>query len=86
MWIVELAFAAAPERLTARPAHRERLTALHRDGIVRMAGPLAGDSGAVIVLDVPDRASVQGFLTADPYFRTPGVEVRDIREWNPFLR
>jgi uncharacterized protein YciI len=86
MWIVELGFASAPERLAARPAHRERLTALYGDGVVRMAGPLADDSGALIVLDVADRAAVRGFLAADPYFSTPGVVVRDVREWNPFLR
>ncbi|GIF37132.1 YciI family protein [Actinoplanes xinjiangensis] len=85
MWIVELAFTSAPERLAARPVHRERLTGLHRDGVVRMAGPLADDSGALIVVDVTDRAAVQGFLAADPYFSTPGVEVRGVREWSPFL-
>lgn len=85
MWIVELAFTAAPERLAARPAHRELLTALHRDGVVRMAGPLADDTGALIVLDVAGRAEVQGILAADPYFEVAGVEVRDIREWHPFL-
>ncbi|GIE74682.1 hypothetical protein Aph02nite_06320 [Actinoplanes philippinensis] len=85
MWIVELAFTAAPERLAARPAHRERLTELHAAGIVRTAGPLADDSGAVIVLDVPGRAAVDEFLAADPYFRVPGVEVCGVREWRPFL-
>ncbi|MEU8663248.1 YciI family protein [Actinoplanes philippinensis] len=86
MWIVDIAFTAAPERLAARPAHRERLTALHATGVVRMAGPLADDSGAVIVLEVSGRAAVDGFLAADPYFRMPGVEVRGVREWRPFLR
>ncbi|MFG2979773.1 LuxR C-terminal-related transcriptional regulator [Streptomyces sp. NPDC048258] len=41
MWIVELAFTQGPERLAARPAHREKLTALHEKGLLRMAGPLA---------------------------------------------
>ncbi|BEL02592.1 hypothetical protein Q0Z83_007830 [Actinoplanes sichuanensis] len=85
MWIVELAFTPAPERLAARPAHRDRLTALHRDGVVRLAGPLADDSGAVILLDVPNRTEVDEFLAADPYFQTPGVEVRAVRAWAPFL-
>ncbi|GAA2692161.1 MULTISPECIES: YciI family protein [Actinoplanes] len=82
MWIVELSFTPEPARITARPAHRALLTALHADGVVRMAGPLADDSGAVIVLDTPDPQAV---LAADPYFSTPGVTVSSVREWLPIL-
>jgi uncharacterized protein YciI len=85
MWIVELTFTGAPERLAARPAHRHRLTDLHEQGVVRMAGPLADDSGAVIVFDAPDRPALDGLLAADPYLTAPGVTVRRIREWAPFL-
>ncbi len=86
MWIVELSFSGAPERLAARPAHRDRLTDLYRAGIVRMAGPLADESGAVIILDAPDQAGVDRVIAADPYFTTPGVTVRHTRQWEPFLR
>ncbi|MEJ3746303.1 YciI family protein [Actinomycetes bacterium KLBMP 9797] len=82
MWIVELTFDNTPERLAARPAHRERLTELHRAGVVRMAGPWADDSGALIVFDVPE---LDDLLDADPYFTTPGVHVSARREWRPFL-
>jgi uncharacterized protein YciI len=85
MWIVRLEFTDAPERLAARPAHRQRLVALHEDGRVRMAGPLADDSGAVIVYDVADRAELDRLLAEDPYFATPGVEVSRVDEWQPFL-
>jgi uncharacterized protein YciI len=85
MWLVELAFDANPERLAARPAHRASLTDLHERGLVRAAGPLADDSGAVIVFDVPDRAALDGLLAADPYFSTAGVTIRDVREWLTFL-
>lgn len=86
MWMIELHFLPTPERLAARPAHRDRLTTLYENGIVRMAGPLADDTGAVIVVDLPDRAGVDAFAAADPYFGTAGVEVTHIREWHPFLR
>jgi uncharacterized protein YciI len=86
MWIVELTFTGEPERLAARAAHRARLTALHGEGTVRLAGPFAGDTGALIVLDVPDREAVTALLAADPYFTTPGVTVAGIRNWQPFLR
>lgn len=85
MWIIELALTDAPDRLAARPAHRDRLTALHRAGTVRMAGPLADHTAAVIVVDLPDRTAVESFLAADPYFTTPGVNVARIRQWQPFL-
>jgi uncharacterized protein len=81
MWLVEL----NPERLAARPAHRASLTELHKRGLVLAAGPLADDSGAVIVFDVPDRAALDDLLAADPYFATAGVTVRSVREWLTFL-
>ncbi|GAA3780415.1 YciI family protein [Streptomyces phyllanthi] len=85
MWLVELSFTDAPERLAARPAHREKLAALHEKGRVRMAGPLADDSGAVLVFDVPDRAALDQLLGEDPYYSTEGVRVEQLREWRPIL-
>ncbi|MFI6326298.1 YciI family protein [Nonomuraea sp. NPDC050556] len=85
MWIIELTFTANDERLAARPAHRRLLEQLHGEGVVRLAGPLADDSGAVIVLDVADRDAVDRLIAADPYFTTPGVSVAKIRQWEPFL-
>ena len=86
MWIVALTFTEAPERLAARAAHRHRLSALHRTGVVRMAGPLADGTGAMIVVDVPDRPTLDAFIAADPYFTTPGVSVQQVTHWQPFLR
>jgi len=85
MWIVRLAFTGDQRRLAARPAHRERLVSLHADRVVRLAGPLAGDSGAVIVFDVPDRPTLDAVMAADPYFTTSGVTVKDVAEWEPFI-
>ena len=85
MWIVELALTPTPERSAARPAHRQRLAALHDKGIVRMAGPFDDDSGALIVAEVEDREAIDALIADDPYFRTPGVTVVGIRCWRPFL-
>jgi uncharacterized protein YciI len=85
MWIVELAFSGGPERLAARPAHRERLSALHERGEVRLAGPFPDDSGAMIVFDLPDRPALERTMADDPYYRTPGVTVTGVREWQPIL-
>lgn len=45
--VVELAFEATPERLAARPVHRQRLERLHAEGVLFAAGPFADDSGAM---------------------------------------
>jgi uncharacterized protein YciI len=85
MWIVELSLAPTEERLAARPAHRRLLTGLRERGVVPMAGPLADDSGAVIIFDLPDEEALRRELAADPYLTTPGVTVASVREWRPFV-
>ncbi len=50
-----------------------------------MAGPFEDDSGALIVMDAPDRAVLDEITSAGPYFTTPGVTVSDVRERRPFL-
>jgi hypothetical protein len=83
--MVELNLEPTDERLAARPAHRDKLAQLHDDGVVRMAGPFADDSGAVIIVDAEDRAAVDRLLADDPYYATNGVTVTSVREWRPFI-
>jgi len=85
MWIVELEFTGEPERMAARGAHRQLLTEMHEQGIVRQAGPFGDDSGALIVFDVPDQAKLNEIMSRDPYFSTTGVVIKQVREWRPFL-
>ncbi|MFC4534441.1 YciI family protein [Sphaerisporangium dianthi] len=82
--IVELVFTPSPERLSARPAHRALLGRLHLEGRLAAAGPWADDSGALLVFDV-ERAELDAIIGADPYYRTPGVEVAAVREWSPVI-
>lgn len=84
MFIVELAFDDNPERLQARPAHRERLDRLHKDGVVRMAGPFADGAGALLIFDT-DASGLSAILEQDPYFRAPGVTILRQSEWKPFI-
>jgi uncharacterized protein YciI len=86
VYAVELALGDEPERLAARPAHRELLQELHRDGVLVMAGPFADDSGALLIFDVADSAGLDEVLARDPYYRTPGVTVTARREWSPIIR
>lgn len=84
MFMVELEFEDDARRLAARPAHRERLRALHASGRLVMAGPWADDSGSMLVFDT-DRDGLDRDLAADPYYSTPGVRVRSVREWQPVV-
>jgi uncharacterized protein len=86
MFIVELAFDASPQRIQARPAHRERLQQLKAQGKLVMAGPYADDSGAVLVFDVAELDQLQQLLADDPYYRTAGVTVVRLSEWTPIIR
>jgi len=83
MYVVELDFADDPRRLDARPAHRERLQALSLQGTLVLAGPWADDAGALLVFDLPSEAALREVMDEDPYYGTPGVTVRRIREWKP---
>ncbi len=85
MWVVELAWSDTKERLEGFPAHRRYLTDLHERSIVRMAGPLADNTGSVMVFDVATRDEVQRLLYAVPYHTTTGVTVASIREWSTFV-
>ena len=82
MYAVELEFTGHPHRLELRPDHRRKLTELHAAGKLRLAGPWADESGALLVFDVPDEAAVRELLDDDPYYSATGVSVSHIVEWN----
>ncbi len=84
MIVLELAFDDSPERLAARPAHRDLLMAMHATGRLVLAGPLADDSGALLVFRA-SRAEVDELMAADPYYTTSGVRVVALREWLPLV-
>lgn len=85
MVVLELAFDDSPQRFAARPAHRQRLAALHASGALVMAGPFADDSGALLVFD-GERADVEAVLADDPYYSVDGVRVVGLREWLPVVQ
>jgi uncharacterized protein len=82
MICVELSFTGDPRRLEARPAHRQRLTALHQRGALAAAGPFDDDSGALLIFRLGE-PEVRAELSADPYYTTPGVTIVSIRAWTP---
>jgi uncharacterized protein len=86
MFVVELAFDHTPERMQARPDHRQRLQNLKELGRLLMAGPYADDSGALLVFDVSGLDEMRQLLAEDPYYRTAGVTVVRCTEWTPIVR
>ncbi|HTW19974.1 MAG TPA: YciI family protein [Mycobacteriales bacterium] len=84
MICIQLSFNESQARLDARPAHRDRLAALHAEGRLLAAGPWSDDSGALIVLTTGE-AEAREIMAADPFYSTPGVTVAAVREWNPVV-
>ncbi len=83
MFVVELRFTEHQDRLSARPAHRERLQELHAAGTLMAAGPWRDDSGALLLFDVGSHEELRDLMADDPYYSTPGVTVLSIRDWAP---
>ncbi len=84
MTCVELKFSDDQRRLDARPAHRRRLVELHERGDLLAAGPWDDDSGALLIFRL-DESSVRQELELDPYYRTSGVELLNVRPWSPVV-
>ena len=83
-------------RLTARPAHLERLHTLQQAGRLMLAGPFpaidsndpgaAGFSGSLIVAEFESLADAQAWADADPYVTAgvyAGVSVKPFRKTFP---
>lgn len=73
-------------RLETRPKHREYLKTLLEAGNIVLSGPFVDDSGALLVLEAPDRETVEGFLANDPYKDAGVVASTLVREWNIVMR
>lgn len=84
------------QRLAARPAHLERLTALQAEGRLVLAGPFpaidsadpgpAGFSGSLIVAEFASLQDAQAWADADPYVAAgvyQQVEVKPFRKVFP---
>lgn len=85
MFVVELQFTNHPDRLSARPAHRERLQRLYDDGRLLAAGPWRDETGALLLFDVASEREVRDLMAEDPYYTAPELAVLPIREWAPIL-
>lgn len=69
-------------RLAVRPEHRDYVHDLFSKGHIRMSGPLADDTGAVLVYSASDLDAARALVMADPYVREGVVREVSLREWN----
>ncbi len=52
-----------------RPAHLEHLSALSRQGTVRLAGPLTDGAGSLILVEADSDEQARAVCDQDPYVR-----------------
>ena len=73
-------------RLATRPSHREYLRSLLEVGKLRMSGPFADETGALIIYEADSLEEAQGLLEADPYRMAGVLADTRVREWNIVLK
>ncbi|CAM4317580.1 hypothetical protein CKJ81_00515 [Corynebacterium hadale] len=69
-----------------RPAHREFIASQLSLGRIVGSGPYAGGEQALIILQLPDTATVadaEEIMDADPYTEKSALASREVHEWNP---
>lgn len=82
-FVREIAMDAGDERrLAVRPEHRDYVRDLFERGQIRISGPLADDTGAILVYEAPDLESARALVDADPYTREGVVREVSLREWS----
>lgn len=82
-FIREIAMEPGDERrLAVRPEHRDYVQALFARGAIRMSGPLADESGALLVYAADDEMAARALVEQDPYVREGVVREVCLREWN----
>lgn len=83
-FIVEIRY--IPEKLAdVRPRHRSFIEELAAQGTVAVAGPLADDSGGVVIYQAESAEALQSIIDADPYYTEGVIAERTVREFAPVL-
>jgi uncharacterized protein YciI len=68
-----------------RAEHREWLRGLLDEGVLVVSGPYTDDSGALIVVNGDDEASVRSLFDNDPFARENLLEAASVTEWKPVM-
>jgi uncharacterized protein len=82
LYVALLVFTEDTElRLQTRPRHRQYLRSLLERGKLRLSGPWADDTGALIVYQAKDMAEAERLLADDPYRGAGVLANATIKEW-----
>lgn len=73
-------------RTATRPGHREYLRGLLEAGKLRISGPYADDTGALIVYEAENMAEAEQLLESDPYRAAGVIANATIKEWNVVMK
>lgn len=83
---------SGPRRAASRPAHLERVKAMHAEGRIAMVGPLpkldaasveGGIAGSLIIAEFDSLEAARAWIDADPYVKAGVYASIDVR---PFLK
>ncbi len=80
-FLLEYRYVSQDARMAVREDHLAYMNRLHANGTVLLAGPLANDTEAVVVIEAPDLASAQRVVDDDPYTATGAATGHTLREW-----
>nr|WP_296770348.1 YciI family protein [Rhodococcus sp. (in: high G+C Gram-positive bacteria)] len=72
-------------RDTHRATHRAWLANLLEQKVLVSSGPYVDGSGALIIVEGTDTASVQELFAQDPFALENLIESSTIAEWNPVM-
>jgi uncharacterized protein YciI len=80
-FLLEYRYVSQDTRMAAREDHLAYMNGLHEKGTVVFAGPLADDTGAVVVIEAPDLAAAQEVADGDPYTAAGAATGHTLREF-----
>jgi len=66
-----------------RPAHREYLQNLKKNGNVVLAGPFTDDSGGLLIYEAESASQADQMIRDDPFFKEGVFVSWVLREWRP---
>jgi uncharacterized protein YciI len=67
--------------LEFRPAHREYLGTLMKQGKMVITGPFVDDSGGLLVYEADTEAQVEDMIKGDPFYKCGVFQTWVIRPW-----
>ena len=80
-YVAIIAYANQERIPGTRPAHRAYLGGLKDRGQVVVAGPFAGDSGALIIYEADSEDEVRRLIGEDPFSQAGVFDQVELREW-----